>query len=212
MTHYLIDGYNWLFRTLHSKQEETLQIEREKIIRELSLKLTTAHMTATLVFDSHYNPGPAERLMARGIPIYFTDAGQTADEYILDFMRYTSRPQDYTIVTSDNRLAWAVRQKKGHSISIPEFRKMLDRICLKKKNPKPHNERKLSIQIKPVKTLQDHYEDVFNKGLEEIDPSLVSPKTLPQKPIERKLDLELLSDYERWKRIFESKELNSEEL
>lgn len=204
MTHYLIDGYNWLFRILHSKQEETLQIEREKIIRELSLKLSTAQMNATLVFDSHYNPGPAERLMARGIPIYFTDAGQTADEYIIEFMKYAARPQDYTIVTSDNRLAWAVRQKQGHSLSIHEFKKLLDRICLKKQNPKPKTEMTISKPITPIKTLLNHYEDIFTKGLEESDSHLPSPKKERKKPEIRKEDQELLSDYERWKRIFES--------
>jgi predicted RNA-binding protein with PIN domain len=206
VTHYLIDGYNWLFRVLHNKQEETLQIEREKIIRELSLKLSTAQMSATLVFDSHYNPGPAERLMARGIPIYFTDAGQTADEYIIEFMKYAARPQDYTIVTSDNRLAWAVRQKQGHSLSIHEFKKMLDRICFKKQNPKPKTEMTISKPITPIKTLQNHYEDIFTKGLEESEASLSPPKKERKKPEIRKEDQELLSDYERWKRIFESKE------
>lgn len=206
MTHYLIDGYNWLFRLLHSKQEETLQIEREKIIRELSLKLSTAQMSATLIFDSHYNPGPAERLMSRGIPIYFTDAGQTADEYILEFMKYTSRPQNYTIVTSDNRLAWAVRQRQGHSISIHEFKKMLDRICFKKQNPKPKTEKVISKYITPMKTLLDHYEDIFTKDLEVSEPSKPFPKKAAKKKIEKKEDQELLSDFERWQRIFESKE------
>lgn len=207
MTHYLIDGYNWLFRTLHSKQEETLQIEREKIIRELSLKLSTAQMSATLIFDSHYNPGPAERLMSRGIPIYFTDAGQTADEYIVEFMKYASRPQDYTIVTSDNRLAWAVRQKQGHSLSIHDFKKMLNRICLKKENPKPKIEMTISKPITPIKTLHDHYEDIFSKGLEEAnETNLPTLKKAPKKQLQRKEDMELLSDFDRWKKIFEARE------
>lgn len=206
MTHYLIDGYNWLFSVLHSKQEETLQIEREKIIREISSKLSTAGMTATLVFDSHYNPGPAERLMSRGIPIYFTNAGETADEYILEFMKHAARPQDYTIVTSDNRLAWAVRQRQGHSISIHEFKKMLDRIYLKKQHPKPKIEMTFSKPLTPIKTLQNHYEDIFTKGLEESEAKQRPPKNLRKKVIERKEDKELLSDYERWKRIFEAKE------
>lgn len=206
MTHYLIDGYNWLFRVLHSKEEETLQIEREKIIRELSLKLSTAQMSATLVFDSHYNPGPAERLIARGIPIYFTDAGQTADEYILEFMKYTARPQDYTIVTSDNRLAWAARQRQAHSLTIHEFKKMLERICYKKLHPKPKTEMTITKPITPIKTLQNHYEDIFTKGLEESEANLPTMKKERKKPEIKTESKELLSDIDRWQRIFESKE------
>ena len=191
---------------MHSKQEETLQIEREKIIRELSLKLSTAHMSATLVFDSHYNPGPAERLMSHGIPIYFTDAGQTADEYILEFMKYASRPQDYTIVTSDNRLAWAVRQRQGHSISIHEFKKMLDRICFKKQNPKPKTEKHIPKLITPMKTLLDHYEDIFSKDIEESATSKPLKKKTSNKKVEKKEEQEFLNDFDRWQKIFESNE------
>ena len=163
-------------------------------------------MSATLVFDSHYNPGPAERLIARGIPIYFTDAGQTADEYILEFMKYAARPQDYTIVTSDNRLAWAVRQKQGRSLSIHEFKKMLDRICYKKQNLKSKIEKSNPKPIPPIKTLQNHYEDIFTKGLEESATHFPALKKERKKPALEKEDQELLSDFERWKRIFESKE------
>ncbi|MFI5344556.1 MAG: NYN domain-containing protein [Chlamydiales bacterium] len=206
MTHYIIDGYNWLFRILNSKQEDTLKIERERIIRELSSKLSMAGMEATLVFDSHFNPCPAERSTSKGIAIYFTDGGQTADEYILEFIKYASRPQDYTIVTSDHRLAWAVRQKQGHSLSIQEFKKMLDRIYLKKQHPKPKEENAPPKFLAPKKTLQSHYEDIFTKKLKGIAESPSPLEQLIRKPMKKKEDKEQISDFERWKQIFDSGE------
>lgn len=205
MTHYLIDGYNWLFRRSDAGGDGDLRPKREQIIHELSLKLSVAGILATLVFDSHFQPGPMQRLRSKGILICFTEEGQTADDYILEFVKYATRPQDYTVVTSDNRLAWAVRQKKGHSLKIPEFKKTLDRIYLKKTRPMLEKTPPIVNLPKQKPTLKSHYEKIFEEKLEDASP-LISNKVKRPKLAKASKDCELISDYERWKRIFEGKE------
>lgn len=209
MTHYLIDGYNWLFRTLSKSSEENLRWAREQLIRELSIKLSKANIEATLVFDSYYNPEPAERAHKSGILIYYTDKGQTADEYILDFIKYNQTPSQYTVVTSDNQLAWKARQKAAQSISIQEFKKMLERIYFKKKRVK-HTIEKSAIkpELKMKRTLIDYYEEIFTKAFEESNKGKLENK--PSKPLKtpkkKPLDpCDLISDLERWERIFEAR-------
>lgn len=182
MTHYLIDGYNWLFRSTQ-RSEERLRIEREQLTKELSAKLSIAGMQATIVYDSHFQPGPAERSVLKGISIYYTHEGETADDYILEFIKHVSKPKGYTVVTSDLRLAWGVRQCGGQSLDIPAFKKILDRIYKKKKMPpkKPSPPKPFT----PKRTLQDYYEQAFDTQQ-------------PEVPKKRKI-----SDYERWKKAFE---------
>lgn len=190
MTHYLIDGYNWLFRSVRGRDEGRLQIERMRLCHELSIKLSTAGIQATIVFDSHYRPGPGEKQHLKEISIYYTDEGQTADDYILEFIKHASKPSEYTVVTSDMRLAWGVRQNSGHSLDIPTFQKTLDRIYLKKTRKKVEYERPVKPVIIPKKSLQDYYEQAFEGQVKE--------NKEPKVPKNREV-----SDYERWKKAFE---------
>ena len=197
MTHYLIDGYNWLFRSTRGRNEERLQIERERLCHELSIRLSIAGMQATIVFDSHFQPGPGEKQHLKGILIYFTDKGQTADDYILDLIKYSSKPRDYTVITSDLRLAWAVRQKSGQTLDIPAFQKVLDRIYLKKSRKNIHKAPSIASKIIPKMSLQDYYEQAFEKRFTE---------NAQKNPSDKKVNVSKkkeISDNERWKRAFE---------
>ena len=53
--HYLIDGYNLLFRLLHD--EKDLQSEREAIIYDLNKKISLIHLNASIVFDAAFQVG-----------------------------------------------------------------------------------------------------------------------------------------------------------
>lgn len=193
MTHYLIDGYNWLFRSIKSREEENLRGEREALIKELVSRLSLAKMQATLIFDAQFNPSPAATSYSKGISICYTNEGETADEYILELIKHSSNPKEYTIITSDQRLAWHVRQKSAHTLSIHEFKKMLHRICFKKLKPKPPIEKPPQKKaLMPKKTLQDRYEEIFEEKLEP------SPKKYKAQKKE-----ESMSDFERWLKIFE---------
>lgn len=163
-THYLIDGYNWLFRFQNQGRQENLKIERDLLIQELSIKLSMANLEATLVFDAQFTSDPAERHYTRDLAVDYTNVGQTADEYILEYIKHKSRPQDYTIVTSDNQLAWRVRQRRGKSLSILEFKKMLERICEKKQAPKPKPKPTISIDIKKPETDFERWRRIFENG------------------------------------------------
>ena len=50
--HYLVDGYNLLFRRKHL--QDNLQSSREALIRELNDKIMALHLDVTLVFDATF--------------------------------------------------------------------------------------------------------------------------------------------------------------
>lgn len=198
--HYLIDGYNWLFQVKKSDKEEALKEQREFIIRELTLKLSFAKIDATLVFDSQFDIRPLEKMHSKGIAIYFTECGQTADEYIIELIKYSTKPQNYTVVTSDRLLAWNARQRTCKSLSISEFKKMLDRIVKKKQRPSLEP-KEIPIKFLPKKTLQDRYEEIFTKNL---NPDLQTKQDFPIIEPKKKIEIpEPMSDYDRWLKAFE---------
>lgn len=138
--HYLIDGYNLLFRLLHG---ENLQSQRETIIDDLSKKIALIKLDASIVFDAAFQLGERTRSHYGELEILFTATGETADEYIIDEINNNPHPQQETVVTSDKKLAWRVRNCSAHTESVEEFMLWLNRAYknkirqLKKETQKP---------------------------------------------------------------------------
>src|ERR1700722_447984 len=104
--HYFIDGYNLLFRVVRALIDEDLQQQREKIIADLSHKISLLNIDATIIFDSYYQKGLRERSFSQSLEVLFTDEGETADECILDELKKCPHPRNEMVVTSDKKLAW----------------------------------------------------------------------------------------------------------
>lgn len=181
--HYYIDGYNMLFRLMHS--EEGLQSQREKIIYELNKKIALLKIDVSIVFDATYQIGDRTRSHYDQLEILFTDHGETADEFILEEICNSKSPRQETVVTSDKKLAILVRKKSAHTESVEEFLQWLDRVYKNR-----------------LKRL---------KNAEAIKPSLIPPKgPVPIKIVENKtIELSVQSSPEEcadyYEQIFESK-------
>lgn len=203
--HYLIDGYNLFFRIISSKEEGDFTAQRKKLIEDLAKKIHLAHLQATVVFDSQFSPGPAERHFIHGLDICYTEEGVTADEHIIALLKKMPQPQMCTVVTSDSKLAWYARRKGAESQKIEEFIPFLNRLYKKKIKPVVEKEKKVLTYNKPP-TQEEQYEAIFEERLK-AEPPLPKPEVpgTKDKP-RRKSTKPTISDYERWLKAFSEDE------
>ena len=117
--HYLIDGYNLLF---YSKSlSSPLQDERKRFIRELS------HIKATIVFDSseeHAQAFPV-RYEVDQLEIVYAPTKQTADQMIIEWLKWSIDPDQIIVVTNDRHLLREVASLGSKTLSIQEFIKRI---------------------------------------------------------------------------------------
>lgn len=118
--HYFIDGYNLLFRL--SEETKTLEEARKKIIDYL----VDSKFSLTLVFDGKRNDLP-DRMHKGELEIVYTSKGQSADNYILEELSFVKNPKNYTIVTSDKKLASLCCQMGAYSQTIDSFLALLQK-------------------------------------------------------------------------------------
>ena len=124
--HYFIDGYNMLFHIRHAHDD--LQSQRESIIYDLNKKISVANLDVSIVFDSAFQIGGPTRSHFGKLEILFTAEGETADEFIVEEIKNSPHPNQETVVTSDKKLAWRVRNRSAHTESVEGFIFWLNRV------------------------------------------------------------------------------------
>lgn len=180
--HYFIDGYNLLFRLLHGS--ENLQSQREAIIYDLNRKISLVKIDVSIVFDSTFQMGGRTRTHYDQLEILFTAEGETADEYIMDEIKNHAHPQQETVVTSDKKLAWRVRNRSAHTETVEEFILWLNRAYknklrqLKKEkhkvvtppssSPKRNSRSLVPPKDAPLEAYADYYAQMFEAEWQEI--------------------------------------------
>ncbi len=226
--HYYIDGYNLLFRTSNSNLTD-LQAQRKSLIDSLNVKIAGLKLRVTIVFDSQFLPGEGSRGHFHHLEICFTPAGVTADDYILQELQYCFTPEKVTVVTSDKDLAQKARNYSAETKSIEEFLNWLNsrhkRLKDQKKiikaeiNPQERLSSTQSTQASlaaperepkpPPPGTMEYYLAQFEKALKDTK----SLESLPNsgkrakrhqkiKPIPPSYEEQLLSEEERWLKIF----------
>lgn len=177
--HYFIDGYNLMFRL--SRAGGDLKTQREEIIQDLEIKINTLGINATLVFDAQYQPDESSRSHIMGLEILFTNAGETADDFILHALKEDTKPHRQTVVTSDKKLAWLARRSHANTETIEEFVALLNRRYKNKLRPKKTKQYIPSVTPKRIIQTQqpvieaspedcfDYYLDQFQKSFAVID-------------------------------------------
>lgn len=210
--HYLIDGYNLLFRNL--KAGDTLHDKRQELTASLEKKLGVLGINATLIFDSHYREDEGSRGHLHNLEIIFTNHGETADAYILKMLKESPSPQTYTVVTSDKVLARLCRLKLAHTEEVDAFLQLINRRYKNKIHPPTpalqpiqpvEKAPPLPVKKVPAKGSIDYYLEQFEQETIEPAPKEKPAKELPKKK-ERKIKPQPdqgLSDEERWLKAFE---------
>lgn len=210
--HYYIDGYNLLFRVVDASED--LQNQREAVLEELARKAQVIDLSATIVFDAHYQPGPVTRGHFKNLEVVYTSEKESADDYIHRAVTRIKNPRFITVVTSDKKLAWLCRLHGANTESISAFLTWLNRRYQNEQTPREAKKIKVAPQVieqlpdpPPKPGTTSYYEAIFEEEIRNTLP-LPTPKPLPPKPPrqvqskpapEEKRDE---SDYDRWLRLF----------
>jgi predicted RNA-binding protein with PIN domain len=231
--HYLIDGYNLLFRLLRT--EDSLQKQRNELIARTSDRVRLLGLDATLVFDSHYQPSEASKHHLGPLEIIYTNPGETADDYILKALKEVKDPTKHTVVTSDKILANLCRMRLAKTMAIDEFLQWIHRrqknIAEEKKEarkqkegegiilrplirrPEPEPKKKV-VEEGETKTLSlDDYERIFTESAQTAESALSEKKATRKALKGKKKSPEKISetdriesDMARWLKAFEKEE------
>lgn len=224
--HYIIDGYNLLFRMFNS--EADLKTQRLQFIEDINHKACTACLNISIVFDAAFQVGQSTRSHFNHIEILFTSIGESADDFILNMLQLNPLPKRETVVTSDNRLAWHARRLGAKTQSVEAFSMWLAKAYQKnlhRKKEKKAVEKPSILQKTPPKQplpdTQNHPDDggmeyylsVFEKQYALLKQDEIEKKTIlktREKAAKKKKNLYPKGDIigspeaelERWLKIF----------
>jgi predicted RNA-binding protein with PIN domain len=130
--HLIIDGYNLLHvdRSLIRLNPIQLQIERNRLVDQLSTYRNYKQLEITVVFDGWQGGWPTEKKeRKKGVEIIFSKVGEKADEVIKRLVR--ERGSGATVITSDREIS-----KYAERIAVPvipsdQFKEKIERIGFK---------------------------------------------------------------------------------
>lgn len=158
--HYLVDGYNLLFRVCH--KTSSLQSRRELLITLLDQQLAFLKGRCSLIFDSSEQLREAPECASfANLDVTYTPRNLTADHYIIELVEQSSSPKTLTIVTSDRDLARACRSIGAHTLTVEAFLSLI----AKKNHPKGESK-------SPVRSSQAEIErlrEIFERRLDNPD-------------------------------------------
>lgn len=134
--HYLVDGYNLLFRVL--QQKAPLEQTRRVLIEELNATISSLNFHVTLVFDgAKGSPPPTLKTHFKAIALIYTTEGQSADDHILEEISLSRHPAEITVVTNDRELREKSRRLGTETLTIDAFLSRLMQRLSKKKSNRP---------------------------------------------------------------------------
>lgn len=120
--HYYVDGYNFLLR-----EEIPYELEkaRKQFLYYLSERAAVLGLQVTVVFDASFEESLGARQHYRGIEILFTEAGETADAWILQRIASSSTARQSVVVTGDRQLRRLAGLLSAKTESVQHFRQRL---------------------------------------------------------------------------------------
>lgn len=114
--YYYIDGYNLLFHFL--APQKNLKALRGEVVLYLQKRFFALHLQGMVVFDgAHRRDEESGLSYPSPLIIAYSPKGQTADEYILEEISRTKRPQNCTVVTNDRTLILHAKSLGAHALS-----------------------------------------------------------------------------------------------
>jgi len=158
--HYIIDGYNLLFRKTDG---ENLQKLRQALIEELVDKASLLKIQITVVFDSK-----TEYELQKGylgpLEVVYTKSGLSADDYILEELSHNADVKQCLVITSDKPLARQCRQQGAKTMTVDAFVASLKRQTHNRiKRPPPPKPLTPVPQDPPSKMPPSPYQPLFEK-------------------------------------------------
>jgi uncharacterized protein len=118
--HYLIDGYNLLFRL--AKGHAPFTAKRQHIIEKLNERAAQFSLHLIVVFDSS---DPQARFPSRGhfdaLEIIYTTKNLSADAWILEKLYSSKHPEQFSVITDDRDLKFSAKTLGAQSMSVEAF-------------------------------------------------------------------------------------------
>lgn len=153
---YVIDGYNLLFHL--DPEANPLRRSREEI---LDLLAKVSHLKLEIVFDSDRDNAldiPSRTLLGN-LDIVFSPRGQSADDWILEYLATRKRPKLYCLVTHDRELINGAKELGVKVMATSAF--------VKKLAPRKRNFDKTNpLTPKETEELRTIFEQNFDDGNE----------------------------------------------
>lgn len=121
---YLIDGHNLIGRlgdiSLTDPNDEA------QLVQKLVGFAARTRGRCVVVFD-HGLPGGASSMSTRSVKVVFAPTGSDADRVMIERIRREARPQEWTVVSSDNAVLSTARRRKMQTLTSAEFARLLQR-------------------------------------------------------------------------------------
>lgn len=117
--HYLIDGYNLLY-ALPDIPPGAWPEKRDIFLKLLETSQPQGRNKMTVIFDSREGSGGKE--MRGPVEVIYT-AGETADDWLIAYVRKVANPRMCIVVTDDQTLRRMIRGTGARSIPTRDFLK-----------------------------------------------------------------------------------------
>jgi predicted RNA-binding protein with PIN domain len=116
MAHIVIDGYNYMMRTVSSRVQEGSNLDtlRRGVLEKLSRYKRQRGSKITVVFDAYRSSSPGrQRENFLGIDVVYSKENETADDVIIGWIR--ERRAGMVVVTSDRAI---IDEAKGSGVAF----------------------------------------------------------------------------------------------
>ncbi len=120
----IIDAYNLIYRAsdLRKMLELGLEKSRELLLYKLSVYRQNKKIKITVVFDGD-RVGKSSILKQAGINIIYSVPPHKADDIIKILLRKSKKPQNITVISSDNEVTGFARTCRAKVLRSEEFYK-----------------------------------------------------------------------------------------
>lgn len=123
---YIVDGNNVMGQTPGWHRDKAKA--RRRLLEQLADFAKAKKARLTVVFDGAPDQIAPEGSAFRGVKVLYADRGSDADTRIERLVESSPNKRGLTVVTSDRRLALAVRSSGATVIRSGEFRKLMEQV------------------------------------------------------------------------------------
>jgi len=123
---YIVDGNNVMGQTPGWHRDKAKA--RRRLLEQLADFANAKKARLTVVFDGAPDRMAPEGSAFRGVKVLYADRGSDADTRIERLVESSPNKRGLTVVTSDRRLALAVRSSGATVIRSGEFRKLMEQM------------------------------------------------------------------------------------
>lgn len=164
---FLIDGFNLFYRWNKTAESFRTNNDISKAVKTaistLAPFLADKKKNCCIIIDGGKTPGKA---VQSGIKIEFSGPGKTADDLIIQKVKQSKNPGEFTVITTDHTLGGNARHLGSKAMSVESF---INTLKTKQKNKTEDNHQPLRKFLKPSEKEVGEWLSVFGDGSDIIE-------------------------------------------